>query len=239
MRGIIEKICILIVFFAFFLVLPCWGGKAIVVPNEVDWTKAENLAKGKPVKIPKKGEEDIKANPGWGPPEKATNGNRDTNDWLGWNMGDVENQGWVEIDLGSDLWFDALRMWHYYGDGRTYKVAWTVVSTTGAFKDEEKVLFDTRKPKEAMGKPWIGDVSDDKKVKFKSHAGGTYAETPGGRVDLFNPVFARYLRDYCEHAGNSHWVEIEVYSFMGPGAVQPVDKLALTWGQIKSLEKQQ
>ncbi len=237
-----EKGAMSIVLIIFFLVLSCWfcygsvkSGEVVTDPGKVDWSKAENLAKEKPVKVPQKGLDDIKANPGWGPPEKATNGNRDTNDWLGWDLGadTVEDQGWTEIDLGEISWFDALRVWHYYGDGRTYKVAWVVFSTTGAFKGEEEILFDTRKPGKIPVTSWIGDVSDDTKVKFNPHPGGTYAETPGGRVDLFKAVQGRYIRDYCQYTINSHWVEIEVYSLMGPGAVSPGDKLSKKWGQIK------
>jgi hypothetical protein len=234
-----KRIVVLLALIAsciFFLVLSCWCGEVVTDPGKVDWSKAENLAKDKPVKIPQKGLDDLKAHPDWGPSEKATNGNRATTDWLGWDLGaeTVENQGWVEIDLEEIKWIDALRIWHYYGDGRTYKVAWTVVSTTGVFKGEEKVIFDTRKPGETLAASWIGDVSDDAKVKFKSHAGETYAETSGGRVDLFKSVQARYIRDYCQHTINSHWVEIEAYSLTGSGAVLPSGKLVLTWGKIKN-----
>jgi len=219
-----------------FLVLPSWGKE--IDQNDVDWTKAENLALNKPVNAPKDGTDQFKANPGWGPKEKATNGNRDTGDWMGWNpVGkDREEIGWCEIDLEAVLWIDTIRIWHYYGDQRTYHHVKLATSTTGKFDGEETVLFDGDDKAKSKATSWIGDVVEDKSVKFKKFAGGDYQETPGGRLDHFKPVKAQYIRDWNFGSTSNaavHWVEIEVYSFLGAASVTPRSKLATTWGDLK------
>jgi hypothetical protein len=235
MRRIVS-ITILRSIFLFAVILS-WGKE--IDPNDIDWTKAENLALNKPVNAPEDGTDQFKANPVWGPKEKATNGNRDTGDWMGWNVvgQNREEIGWCEVDLEETRWIDTIRIWHYYGDQRTYHHVKIAFSTTGKFEGKETVIFDGDDEGASLATSWIGDVVDDKSVKFKKFGGGEYQETPGGRLDHFKPVKARYVRDwnFGSTANDAvHWVEIEVYSFLGPGSVTSSGKLSTVWGAIKS-----
>jgi hypothetical protein len=191
------------------------------------------------VNVPENGADQMVANPGWGPKEKATNGNRDTADWMGWNAegDDREQIGWCEIDLGAVVWIDTIRIWHYYGDGRTYHDVKLAVSKTGKFAGEEVVIFDGEEETPGRAKSWIADVADDDNANFDDFDGGEYVETAGGRLDHFPPVEARYIRDWS--SGNTsnpavHWVEIEAYSFLGALSVDGKGKLAILWGSVKS-----
>ena len=218
-------------------VLSVWGGG--IDPNKTDWTKAENLALNKPVNVPEEGVDQMKANPGWGPKEKATDGDRDTNAWMGWNDNGKKREeiGWCEVDLEAVMWIDTIRIWHYYGDQRIYHDVKLAVSTTGKFAGEEVVIFDGENKAAGKAKSWIADVADDKGVKFDTFGGGEYEETPGGRLDHFTPVKAQYVRDLVLGSTSNdavHWVEIEVYSFLGAASVTSSEKLSTVWGTIKS-----
>ncbi len=220
-----------------FLVLSAWGAQ--IDPNKTDWTEAENLALNKPVNVPEEGADQMKADAVWGPKEKATDDDRDTNNWMGWNDNgkDREEIGWCEVDMEEVMWIDTIRIWHYYGDQRTYHHVKLAVSTTGKFDGEEVVIFDGDNKAAGKAKSWIADVADDKAVKFDTFGGGEYEETPGGRLDHFIPVKARYVRDWVLGSTSNaavHWVEISVYSFLGASNVNSSGKLPILWGNIKS-----
>lgn len=80
----------------------------------------------------------------------------------------------------------AIRVWHYYADGRTYNATRTEVS-------EDNVNWTT---------------------VFDSATSGTYAENANGRLHRFNTTRVRYIRDWLNgsnvNTGN-HWVEIQAY----------------------------
>lgn len=220
-----------------FFALSAWGAE--IDPNKTDWEEAENLALGKPVNVPEEGADQIKVNAAWGPKEKFTDGDRDTNGWMGWNDNgkNREEIGWCEVNLEEVTWIDTIRIWHYYDDQRTYHDVKLAVSTTGKFAGEEVVIFDGNNKAAGKAKSWIGDVMDDKEVKFKAFGGGEYQETPGGRLDHFQPVKAQYVRDWVLGSTSNtavHWVEIEAYSFLGASSVNPSGKLPILWGNIKS-----
>lgn len=65
----------------------------------------------------------------------------------------------VQVDLGEVMIVSYLKIWHYYGDGRTYKNIKTEVSADGV--------------------NWIG--------LFDSNIDGEYAETPEGKTILLRP----------------------------------------------------
>lgn len=219
-----------------FLSALAWG--AGIAPNEIDWVEAENLALEKPVNVPEDGADQMVANGAWGPKEKATDADRDTNGWMGWDVvgQNREEIGWCEVDLEELMWIDTIRMWHYYGDGRTYHDVKLAVSRTGAFDGEEIVIFDGVEDN-GKAESWIADVVDDDNVDFEEFGGGEYTETPGGRLDHFIPVQVRYIRDWVFGStsnGSVHWVEIEAYSFLGAASVSGSGKLATLWGNVKS-----
>ena len=97
---------------------------------------------------------------------------------------------WVQVDLGQVRTLGALRVWHYYRDGRAYKGNRLAVSATGKFAGEETVVFNSAKQ-------------------------GTYAETKSGRLFTFTPVEARYIRNaLSDNTANrsTQWIEIEAYA---------------------------
>ena len=90
------------------------------------------------------------------------------------------------VNLGSVRDVSALRVWHYFADGRTYSATKTEVS-------EDNVTWTT---------------------VFDSAVSGTYAENANGRVYRFDSMRVRYIRDWLNgstaNTGN-HWVEIQAY----------------------------
>jgi hypothetical protein len=139
---------------------------------------ARNLALNKPVTIGFP--QGITA----GKPELLTDGRLDAH--LGHG---VEGLAWVQVDLGKIESLAAIRLWHYFRDGRTYRGNRVVISPTGEFQGEETLIFDSAKS-------------------------GEYAEQPEGRLWFFEPVKARYIRSYLNgntaNAG-SQWVELEAF----------------------------
>ncbi len=105
---------------------------------------------------------------------------------------------WVQVDLGQVRTLGALRVWHYYRDGRAYKGNRLAVSATGKFAGEETVIFDSDKQ-------------------------GTYRETSAGRLFTFKPVQARYIRNALrDNTSNrsTQWIEIEAYGPLPDGVKQ-------------------
>lgn len=92
----------------------------------------------------------------------------------------------VTINLGSVRDVSAVRVWHYYADGRTYSATKTEVSDDGT--------------------TWT--------PIFDSAVSGTYAENGNGRTYSVPSGRARYIRDWLNgstsNTGN-HWVEIQAY----------------------------
>ena len=90
------------------------------------------------------------------------------------------------VNLGSVQDVSALRIWHYYADGRTYNATKTEVS-------EDNTTWTT---------------------VFDSAVSGTYAESASGKVIRFPTTRVRYIRDWLNgstvNTGN-HWVEIQAY----------------------------
>ena len=96
---------------------------------------------------------------------------------------------WAQVDLGEVKRLGNIRVWHYYRDGRSYTGNRLAVSATGEFAGEETVIFD-------------------------SATAGTYSETKAGRLFTFEPVEARYIRNWLsENTANAstQWIEIKAY----------------------------
>lgn len=92
----------------------------------------------------------------------------------------------VTVDLGSAQSISTVKVWHYYGNARTYNDTKTEVST-------DNTNWTT-----------VFDSADD----------GTYVETSAGKTSSFTPQKVRYIRDWLNgsssNSGN-HWVEIQAY----------------------------
>ena len=99
---------------------------------------------------------------------------------------------WIEVDLEGIYPIDTIVIWHYYSDNRKYHHNKIAVSTTGKFRGEETVIFDS-------------DVN------------GEYVETEDGERIDFKPARARYVRNWIDGntsdfgGSDNHWIEIKVY----------------------------
>ncbi|HYE73165.1 MAG TPA: Ig-like domain-containing protein, partial [Blastocatellia bacterium] len=111
-----------------------------------------------------------------------------------------EGMQWIKIDLGQSYSIDRIRMWHYYGDGRTYRDVVVQVSNTADFSSGVVTVFNN--DRDNSGGQGVGNDAE-------------YAETSAGKeIVLSTPTNARYVRLWSNgsnaNAGN-HYVEVEVY----------------------------
>ncbi|QFG12910.1 minor tail protein [Arthrobacter phage Mimi] len=94
---------------------------------------------------------------------------------------------WVQVDLGSVVMLDTVKVWHYNFDGRSYNGTKTEVS--------------------ADGTNWF--------TLYDSAASGTYVETSAGKTHTFATRGVRYIRDWLNgstsNTGN-HWLEIQAFN---------------------------
>jgi len=92
----------------------------------------------------------------------------------------------VMVDLGSVQDISMIKVWHYWGNARSYHATKTEVSENGT--------------------NWT--------VVFDSATEGTYPETSAGKTISFPMQKARYVRDWTNgntvNTGN-HWNEIQVF----------------------------
>ena len=92
----------------------------------------------------------------------------------------------VTVDLGVARNVSAVKVWHYYADGRTYNGTKTEVST-------DNVNWTT---------------------VFDSASSGTYSETADGKSTGFPTRSVRYIRDWLNGSNvnaSDHWVEIQAF----------------------------
>jgi len=111
----------------------------------------------------------------------------------------VKGRVWMQVDLGQVTELAHLRLWHYFRDRRTYHHNKVALSPTGEFKGEETIVFDSDKE-------------------------GEYPESGKGRVFSFDPVQARYIRNWTDAStGNvgNQWVELEAFGPLGGAPVRP------------------
>jgi prepilin-type N-terminal cleavage/methylation domain-containing protein len=110
---------------------------------------------------------------------RLTDGDLNTNNW-------ASATGPAVVDLGSAQDISMVKVWHYYGDSRSYYSSRTEISEDGT--------------------NWT--------TIFDSAVSGIYPETSAGRTHTFNAQKVRYIRDRVvgstSNSGN-HWVEIQAY----------------------------
>jgi hypothetical protein len=116
---------------------------------------------------------------------------------------------WVKFDLGQTYTLSDIKLWHYYGDGRTYHGVIAQVSNSVDFSAGVTTVFNN-------------DWSNSEGQGAGSDA--EYAETASGKDIPFNPVNARYVRLWS--SGNSvngwsHYVEVEVFGSSAPPVTPP------------------
>ena len=118
---------------------------------------------------------------------------------------------WVQMDLSAAYDLNAIQLWHYYGDGRSYQDVVVQLSNDETFTDGVVTVFNNDKD----GSAGLGVGTNYE-----------YSETSAGKAIKFDTVNARYVRFYSNGSnvnGRNHYVEIEVYGSeaQGPLIEQP------------------
>jgi hypothetical protein len=138
---------------------------------------------------------------------RINDGDKNTANYAGIDLG----PRWVQIDLGQNYSLNRVRLWHYFGDGRSYRDVIVQLSTSADFSTRTTVFNNDADNSAGQG------------------AGGQaeYAETSAGRDITFAAVTARYVRLWTNGSSvnqYNHYVEAEVYTSGGtlPPTVTPV-----------------
>ncbi|WP_068622539.1 G5 domain-containing protein [Trichococcus ilyis] len=106
---------------------------------------------------------------------------------------------WVQLDLGAVHELNTIKLWHYFGDGRSYRDVIVQISNDPSFSSGVVTVFNN----DTDGSAGLGAGTDSE-----------YIETSLGKILSFNSVNARYARFYSNGStatGWNHYVEIEVY----------------------------
>ena len=106
---------------------------------------------------------------------------------------------WVQMDLGASYDLKEIQLWHYYGDGRSYRDVIVQLSNDVTFANGAVTVFNN----DTNGSAGLGVGTDSE-----------YIETSAGKTIAFDAMNARYARFYSNGStvnGANHYVEIEVY----------------------------
>jgi len=107
---------------------------------------------------------------------------------------------WVQVDLGAATDLNKVKLWHYYGDGRSYRDVIVQLSNDATFSSGVVTVFNNDR---------------DGSAGFGMGTDSEYIETSSGKTIVFDAVNARYARFYSNGSNVNtwnHYVEIEVYS---------------------------
>ncbi|WP_106449736.1 leucine-rich repeat protein [Trichococcus alkaliphilus] len=110
---------------------------------------------------------------------------------------------WMQVDLGSSYDLNEIQLWHYFGDGRSYRDVVVQLSNDATFANGAVTVFNN----DTNGSAGLGVGTDSE-----------YKETSAGKAIAFDTVTARYARFYSNGStvnGANHYVEIEVYGTQG------------------------
>jgi hypothetical protein len=106
---------------------------------------------------------------------------------------------WVQADLGISYDISDIKLWHYFGDSRTYHDVVVQVSDDPTFKTGVTTVYNN----DADGSAGLG-----------TGTAAEYAETSAGLDIPVTSVTGRYVRFYSNGStanSNNHYVELEVY----------------------------
>jgi uncharacterized protein YjdB/N-acetylmuramoyl-L-alanine amidase len=106
---------------------------------------------------------------------------------------------YVQVDLGTSYNIDDIKLWHYFGDSRTYRDVLVQLSNDPAFVTGVTTVYNN----DADNSAGCGKGTDSE-----------YTETSLGKSIKFDAVKARYARFYSSGStvnGYSHYGEIEIY----------------------------
>ena len=130
-------------------------------------------------------------------PSRLTDGNKNTANY----MDSTPNSGlqWTQIDLAATYSLNNIKLWHYFGDTRSYHDVIVQISNDPTFTTGVRTVFNN----DTNNSAGLGAGTD-----------AEYSETSAGKNISFSPSYARYVRFYTNGSSiNSynHYVEAEVY----------------------------
>jgi len=111
---------------------------------------------------------------------------------------------WVQLDLGAAHDLYAVKLWHYFSDGRIYRDVIIQLSDDPSFSSGVVTVFNN----DMDGSAGLGVGTDSE-----------YKESSSGKLLSFNTVNAQYARFYSNGStvtGWNHYVEIEIYGHALP-----------------------
>ncbi|WP_192875234.1 G5 domain-containing protein, partial [Trichococcus alkaliphilus] len=88
---------------------------------------------------------------------------------------------WVQMDLGAAYDLNEIQLWHYYGDGRSYRDVVVQLSNDATFANGAVTVFNN----DTNGSAGLGLGTDSE-----------YSETSAGKTIVFDTTKARYARFY-------------------------------------------
>jgi hypothetical protein len=137
----------------------------------------------------------------WGTnPQYATDGNLNTNYHTNINAG----AAYIIVDLGQNFSLGDVRVWHYFGDGRTYHDVIVQLSQRSDFATLTTVFNNDSRNTAGQG---IGGNAE-------------YAESASGKdIPLATAVTARYLRLWTDGStvnAYNHYVEVRAIASSAP-----------------------
>ncbi len=107
---------------------------------------------------------------------------------------------WVQVDLGASHNINNIRLWHYFGDARTYHDVVVMVSNNSSFTAGSYTI--------------VYNNDSDNSSGFGAGKDSEYSESSAGKDMTFTAVNARYVRLYSNGSNiNSynHYGEIQVF----------------------------
>jgi chitodextrinase len=128
-------------------------------------------------------------------PSYITDGDTNTANWSEVGAGSQ----WIKLDLGQTYPLNEIKLWHYYGDGRTYHDVIVQLSNDPNFSTGVTTVFNN-------------DINNTSGQGIGTDA--EYAETSAGKDISFPPVDARYVRLWTNGNTvniNNHYVEVQVF----------------------------
>lgn len=133
---------------------------------------------------------------------RMTDGNKNTYNY----MDSYPNDGlqWIQLDLGSNYNINNIKLWHYFGDTRSYHDVIVQLSNDPTFAPGVITVFNN-------------DIDNSAKMGVGSD--NEYIETSAGKDISFNSINGRYVRFYSNGSTantSNHYVEVEIYDGVTP-----------------------
>ncbi|WP_159430431.1 discoidin domain-containing protein [Collinsella phocaeensis] len=136
----------------------------------------------------------------------ATDGNIDTNSYAIFGNDAKADGSYMQVDLGETCRIDAVNLWRYWQDGRTYNGTALVVANKADFSDAQVLYYSGDQDLYGLGE---NALTDDELYAESSNGKVLYGDAEGDQS-----VAARYVRLYGHGVKNggkeNHVVELQV-----------------------------